>query len=171
MSAGKVIKHISGELGGTKNIVKYAGIGLGAVIVLIILYFVFQKIKLKMQTAANKIVVQKAVDDEIALVLESGGKATITEAQALSLANDLKVALYGVDGNAWTEDEDAIYGVYMSLNETLDVLLLEKRYGVDDKGYDIKQALRKYLSIGELKKINSILSSKGIEHSYPVYVK
>lgn len=65
----------------------------------------------------------------------------------------------------WGTDEDAIFNVFNQMNNTADVLQLIKTFGTKD-GKTLDVWIRSELSHSEIRKLNSILSGKGISYAF-----
>ena len=62
----------------------------------------------------------------------------------------------------WTDDEDAIYQVFMKMKTNSDVLKLQEVFGVRSSGHDLFTAIHRNLNSTEIQKINSFLAQRNI---------
>ena len=93
------------------------------------------------------------------------GQATITKTEARKYANQIKAA-WGV----LNDDEEAIYNVFNRVRNLADILYIIDEYGIYKPnalvtGRDLVSDLRARLSAAEIKKINEIITSKGINYT------
>lgn len=181
------------------NLVKYAAVGIGAALLVI----ASQKKKKKKVSgfkdlppqAQNAIVIgavglasyflifgkknnynqglPDAAGNDLDYLANMGQYPTISATEAESYAGMLVGAF-----NDCGTDEEIVYNVFRNLNNTADVLLLVKTYGVRDyKGcfsgdyfsdhhFNLGEALADELSAGEISKVNEILSQKGIDYKF-----
>jgi len=62
----------------------------------------------------------------------------------------------------WSDDEDAIYQVFMRMKTNSDVLKLQETFGVRNDGHDLFTAIHRNLNDTEIQKINTILAERNI---------
>ena len=62
----------------------------------------------------------------------------------------------------WTDDEPAIYNVFLKMKTNSDLLKLQEVFGVRSSGHDLFTAINRNLSSAEIQKINSFLATKNI---------
>jgi len=113
---------------------------------------------------ANESELYQLLEDDTAAEVQ--GRATITKTEAVKYASQIK--------NAWgvlNDDEEAIYTVFNRVRNLADILLIIDAYGIYRPnafvtGADLVTDLRKRLGKNELKKINDIISSKGINYQF-----
>jgi hypothetical protein len=153
----------------------------GMAIVGIAVYSVIKKLK----TDAQMREVLKESDyanDELNKLASQGIRPTLSNSQIQSMIKSIVDAVGGCG-----TDEQKIYDVFSKLNNEADIKLLIKLFGVqsfepcpiqspisyskwliDNKsiGGSITQILTSELSNSELKKLNSILAKKGINHKF-----
>ena len=69
-----------------------------------------------------------------------------------------------IDGaiGTWTDDEDAIYQVFMKMKTNSDVLKLQEVFGVRSSSHDLFTAIHRNLNSTEIQKINSFLAQRNI---------
>lgn len=95
---------------------------------------------------------------------QTGETTSLTNASYYQYANQLYNAfrphMFG-----WGTDEDAVYNVFNNMTNTADVLKLVQTFGVKD-GKTLQAWIRSELSSSELRKLNGILSAKGIQYSF-----
>lgn len=95
------------------------------------------------------------------LALESQGMTqSFSKSEYASFADQIEVAIYG-----FGTDEDTIYNVFNQMNNDLDIVQLEKAFGVRD-GQSLASWLTGDLSSDEIDTINGILLNAGINKSY-----
>ncbi len=128
------------------------------IVVIIIVYFVFRnKIKGLFSNLQNKVENNQALNEEIKATGES---TTYTESAYKTYAQRLYNAMKGIG-----TDEATIYAVFNEMRNTADVLKLVAVYGIRDNE-TLSQWLHGDLSSREIKKLNQILTSKGINYQF-----
>lgn len=130
------------------------------VLSVIILYYAFTYIKAYLSTGKEKL-----EQNAEAKALEAQGmKLTYSKAMYQSFANDLETAMAGPGANFV-----AVYNIYKKLENDLDVIELNKAFGIRSAFLSSAADLRGWLldeSMIDIGKINQILSSKGISKLY-----
>ena len=97
---------------------------------------------------------------EIEALESQGIKASYTKSKYVQLADDLESAIAGAG-----TDEQAVYDVFNQMKNDIDVLELDKAFGVRDEE-DLKQWLRGDLSSSEMSTVNNILAKKNISKRF-----
>ena len=129
------------------------------VIAAIILFFVFKdKIKEIIEEYRAK---KNKKQEEIDWLNETGEWPTLTTSQIKNLVSRLKTA--GPD--KWGTDEDEIYAVFNELGNGADLKKLNTEYG-SYGGKDLRAMIRDELTSWEIKKVNQILTNKGISYRF-----
>lgn len=121
-----------------------------AVALFFFIRWIVRKVK-TMNTEANK---------ELNNALDSGVKLSFSNSQYENFANQLYNAMNGPG-----TDENAIYNVFNQMKNIADVLKLVTTFGFR-KNQDLSTWLYKDLSSNEMYKVNSILSTKGIDYKF-----
>lgn len=133
------------------NVVLAAG-GVTLAIVLVVVVIVkWNQLKAWVQKIADK----TSIDKEII-----SGDVTFSVNQTKTMAAKLYVAMKG-----WGTDEEAIYSVMRSLQTRSDLLSVIKQYRAD-YNESLSERLCRELTNRELKKVNAILSEKGIDYTF-----
>lgn len=132
-------------------------IGVFIVLVIVVLVVFWNRIKAAFQSLVNKGANVTALNEHEA---ETGERPTLSTVTYTALANKLYQAFKGLG-----TDEDAVYKVFNQLNNTADVLKLISVYGLKD-GHDLDWWMRSELNRWELKKVNTIMSNKGIAYAF-----
>lgn len=92
---------------------------------------------------------------------ETVEQATITQAKAQSLANQIKNAW----GGMWNDDEDAVYAAIAQINNYSDWLLVVSAYGINSGVFSdsgLVDDLSSRLSGDEYEQVKTLLASKGV---------
>lgn len=131
------------------------GVFIVAVIVLIAVFW--GRIRAAFQAIINKGANVTALNEHEA---ETGERPTLSTVTYTALANKLYQAFKGLG-----TDEEAVYKVFNQLNNTADVLKLISVFGIKD-GHDLDWWMRSELNRWELKKVNTIMSNKGIAYAF-----
>lgn len=136
-------------------------IGVFLVVIIVLLVVFWGRIKAFFQSVVNKTASNSMLNDVIA---ETGENPTLSSASYTAYANQLYNAfrqhMFG-----WGTDEDAIYNVFSQMNNTSDVYKLIKVFGTKD-GKTLEVYIRSELNNRELRKLNTILSNKGIAYQF-----
>jgi hypothetical protein len=139
------------------------GVG-GLLVVGFIVYKVFKRLS---STEATDRAEAAAVEDELSEELKKT-RLTFPESQYRSFAGTIETAGFDVG-----TDEDAIYNVFGKLKNNADYLALTQAWGKPNRrvyewgiGRDmtLAQFIRYEMNDKEVRKINGILSSKGIKY-------
>ena len=132
-------------------------IGIFLIIIIVLLVVFWDKIK---EFVAEMRARRAANDDLRDYEKQTGEYPSLNNAKIKSLASKLLTAMKGLG-----TDEQTIYNVFAALGNTADMLALVSAFGTPD-GEDLDQWIRGDLSSWEIKKVNGILSSKGISYSF-----
>lgn len=133
------------------NVILAAG-GVTLAIVLVIVVIVkWNQLKAWVQKIADKTSLDKEIISE---------DVTFSANQTKTMAAKLYVAMKG-----WGTDEEAIYSVMRSLQTRSDLLSVIKQYRAD-YNESLSERLCSELTNRELKKVNTILSEKGIDYTF-----
>ena len=137
-----------------------------AVIVLIIVLAIFF-LRNEIKSLFNKLSNNSQSKDELNEYTEqTGQRQTLTDTSLRSLANRIEQASY--DDN-WLfglgTNEDKIYNAFNELNNTADLLRLKVLYGTRHNR-TLDETITSELSNGERKKLNTILTNKGIDYTF-----
>jgi hypothetical protein len=128
------------------------------VILAIVVFFIFKKqIKNMIDGISVKAEANKALNEEIAA---TGKSPSFAESQYRSYATRLYNAMKGAGTN-----ENTVYAVFNDMSNTADVLKLIAVYGSKDNE-TLPEWLNGDLSASELRKVNAILSGKGINYQF-----
>lgn len=134
---------------------------IAAAIILVILIWLWKLIR----AYVKNIVSGAETIGEVAALQSAGMKKTYTDSQYNSFADQLYFAMKGAG-----TDEDSVFSVMGKMKNDLDVIELERKYGLrpDMWGnqYNLQQWLRGDLGSSDIQRLNSLLSSKGITKSY-----
>jgi hypothetical protein len=153
----------------------------GLAIVGIAVYSVIRKLKTdaKMRELLKE---SDYANDELKKLASQGIRPTLSNLQIQSMIESIRDAVGGVG-----TDEQRIYDVFSKLNNEADLNLLIKLYGVqsfepnpfqsqisyvkwlidnNSVGGSITRTITDELNNSELKKLNSILAKKGINHKF-----
>ena len=132
------------------------GVFIVAVIVLLVVFW--DKLVAWVRSIRNRRADKDALETYQA---QTGEMLTLSNATYQSIANKI----YGCCKGLGT-DEDGIYKEFSKLNNTADMLKLVQVFGVEHDGHDLDWWMRSELNRWELKKLNSILSAKGIDYAF-----
>lgn len=159
---------------GAVSVVFVAGVGLVA-------YGIYKKIREKSELK-DALSITKDADTELKALISKGIKPTLTPSQFESLSLRINQA-----ANGCGTDNQAIFDVFSTLNNTADLLSLISKFGVryyqpcaatspisyaiwltNEKSYggNLPTFLYYEMSDSEVKKINSILKSKAIDYTF-----
>lgn len=131
------------------------------VVIIILLVVFWSKIK---QTWQNFRISRGQAYQLNSYTVETGQTTSLANASYYQYANQLYNAfrphMFG-----WGTDESAVYNVFNNMNNTADVLKLVQAFGVKD-GKTLESWIRSELSTSELRKLNYILSSRGIQYTF-----
>lgn len=136
-------------------------IGVALLVVIILLVVFWNRIKGFFQRIANRIYSGGMLGD---VEEQTGQTPTLSTAYFYSFSTQL----YNAFNQHWFglgTDEDAVYNVFNQLNNTADVYKLIQVFGTKD-GKTLDAWIRSEFSRSELKKLNSILSNKGIYYQF-----
>lgn len=122
---------------------------IATVIVIVVIIIVSANKKAK----ANKVQQDKIRDIEAEIVPD---KLSYTESQYSSMADTIDNAI-----GTFSDDEEAIYEVFMRMQTNSDVLKLQEAFGIRS-GYDLFTILHRNLNNDEIQKINSFLAQRNI---------
>ena len=152
--SSKMLNTTEGFLSNPKRIISLAIL----IAVFVILFFIFKgQIKNLIHNVANNVENNRALDEEIK---NTGTSPSFSDTQFKTYATRLYNAMKGAG-----TDEATVFAVFNDMQNTADVLKLISIYGMKDNE-DLTQWLRGDLSSGEIKKLNSILSGKGIAYQF-----
>jgi hypothetical protein len=103
-----------------------------------------------------------AIDKEEAKFKGQGYKATLSPAEYMNLAGQIRAAKGFLN-----DDEAAVYSALMKLNNPIDWLELQKAFGIEEGGWFGKdmtliEYLRDFLNREEIAKVNNILAQRNI---------
>ena len=84
-------------------------------------------------------------------------KLSYSESEFESMASKIDTAI-----GTWSDDENAIYEVFMKMKTNSDVLKLQETFGVRSSGHDLFTAIVRNLNAEEIAKINGYLSQRNI---------
>ena len=136
-------------------------IGAFLVVIIILLVVFWNRIKGFFQSLVNRAAAGSMLGDVQSSTGESPSlSVTSYYAYANQLYNAFNQHIFG-----WGTDEDAIYNVFSQMNNTSDVYKLIQVFGTKD-GKTLDVWIRSELSRNELRKLNSILSNKGIAYQF-----
>lgn len=135
------------------------------VIAIILLFILWKRIK----GFFGQIGQQQEIKGEEAALEQLGQTKTYSDKQYGDFANKLYSAMDGAG-----TDEDAIFSVFKKMKNDLDVLNLERKFGLRAASWafgfstpvDLADWLRSDLSSTDLAKLNNILSAQGITTTY-----
>lgn len=136
-----------------------------AILVLFVIYYVLKNGSSFFQTLSQK----AQLDGETKAYEKQGMKRSYTDSQYASFATKLYNAMDGMGTS-----EDAIMSVFSQMNNDIDIINLEKKFGLRASSYafgfgtptDLQDWLSSDLSDSALAELNNILASKGINRSY-----
>lgn len=136
-------------------------IGVFLVVIIILLVVFWNRIKGFFQGLVNRTAAGSMLEDVESTTGEypSMGAASYY-AYSNQLYNAFRQHIFG-----WGTDEDAIYNVFQQMKNTADVYRLIQVFGTKD-GKTLDVWIRSELSRPELRKLNSILSNKGIAYQF-----
>lgn len=97
---------------------------------------------------------------EQAALVAQGHQKTYSQIQYNTMANQLYYAMKG-----FGTDEETIFSIMGKMQNDLDVIELDKAFGMRDT-YSLQAWLRGDLSSADMQKVNMILSNKGISKSF-----
>lgn len=97
---------------------------------------------------------------EQAALVAQGHQKTYSQIQYNTMANQLYYAMKG-----FGTDEETIFSIMGKMQNDLDVIELDKAFGMRDT-YSLQAWLRRDLSSADMQKVNMILSNKGISKSF-----
>ena len=134
----------------------------GALVVIVVLLIVFwSRIKSFVARIRNSLANDSVLNE---WQTSTGQYPTLSESEYVVLCSKLEAAAKGPG-----TDENAIYNVFNKMNNTADVLKLVSVYGTRD-GQTLPEMIRAELSdswpFNEIKKLNKILSDKGIAYTF-----
>lgn len=136
-------------------------IGVVLVVITILLFIFWGRIKALVQQIKNRFANEQALNQ---WTNTTGEVALLPSSQLTILANRLEQAAKGAG-----TDEDAIYAVFNQMNNTADVYALIAAYGTRD-GQDLPTMIRSELTdmwpYREISKVNQILTNKGISYQF-----
>lgn len=132
-------------------------IGVAILVVIVLLVVFWNKIKGLFEAITNKGALNSELQEHMQ---ETGESPTLSNAVFNLLANKLYTAMKGIG-----TDENTIYGVFNQMNNTADLYKLVAVFGTRD-GETLDQWIRGDMSNREIKKINQILTNKGIAYSF-----
>lgn len=131
------------------------------IIIAVALYFAVRAIK----KGLAKLKIQDEINDHI---LKTGEVPSFTNAEYVNMSDILAKAFDG-----FGTDEAAVYSVFQKMKNKTDVLNLIDIYGYRPEGRkffgvdeNLINSLKNELSASELKKVNDILASKGINYAF-----
>ena len=146
----KIIDKTEGLLSNPKRAMAWAIV----VTVVVVLFFVFKsKIVEAFSTLRKDMDDKKAIEEEIK---NTGQSPSYSDSEYRIMSGTLYTAMKG-----WGTDEEAIYGVFRKMRNSVDVLKLIDAFGVKD-GQTLGQWLKGDLSSWNFNKINEILQGNGI---------
>lgn len=159
---GKVVKAADKGIKGFERIFiedprRAWTIGIAILVVIILLVVFWGKIKTVFGQLMNKSALNSELNEHMQ---ETGESPTLSSATFNMLASKLYTAMKGVG-----TDEDTVYSVFGQLNNTADMYKLIAVFGTKD-GETLDQWIRGDLSSWEIKKLNSLLASKGITYTF-----
>ena len=159
---GKVVKAADKGIAGFEKIFiedprRAWTIGIFVLIVAVLLIVFWGKIKGLFEQLINKTALNTELDE---YTQQTGETPTLSSVQFNMLANKLYTAMKGVG-----TDEDTVFNVFGQMGNTADVLKLVAVFGTKD-GETLDQWIRGDLSSWEIKKLNRLLSNKGIAYSF-----
>lgn len=106
-----------------------------------------------------------AFSGEAAALAGQGQQASFNTSQYASFANQLESAMAGPGTK-----ESVIFSVYYQMNNDLDIVLLDKAFGMRSTFWtspaNLQQWLRDDLSAKDMEKLNDLLAAKGITKRY-----
>ena len=150
----KILDKTEGLISNPKRMISLAIV----IVVFVVLFFIFRgQIKNLIHKATNDIENNRALNEEIK---NTGTNPSFTDTQFRTYATRLYNAMEGLG-----TDEATVFAVFNDMRNTADVLKLIHIFGMKDNE-DLTQWLRGDLSSGDIKKLNSILSSKGIAYQF-----
>lgn len=137
------------------------------------LYSAIQKSK-ELQSATEE---NKAVTEEVKVLLKKGVKPTLTPAQLNNIVNGIRQAFLDYDLITRSHVQP-FYRELVKVNNDIDILNLLKayktqlidfpftRFTVSDFEGNLTQSAKNFLNIKEIKAANDILSRKGIKYRF-----
>lgn len=104
-----------------------------------------------------------AIDADAAKFKGQGYKATLSQAEYMNLASQIKAAKGYLN-----DDEAAVYSALMQLNNPVDFIELQKAFGIEEQFFgsdqDLLAFLRDMLNQDEKTKANNILAQRNIPY-------
>lgn len=140
---------LSGENG---KLIRRVVIGIIILIFVVIMYFVIKGSIDKAKKNKRNSQAISQIESEI-----KPEKLTFSDSEYENMAKTIDNAI-----GFWTDDEEAIYQVFMKLRTNSDLLKLQTVFGTRSSGHELFEAIHRNLSNSEIQKINSILAERNI---------
>lgn len=136
---------------------KAIAISIILVVAIILIAFLWKKIKVAIITAKSKIDNVNLINEEIT---STGIPPSYSDSQYNVYAQQLYTAMKGLG-----TDENAIYTVFRQMKNRVDILKLFAAFGTRD-GQDLYEWMAGDLSSWNFNKINNILTDNGVDYQF-----
>ena len=149
----------------TGKIIKWAGISIAAVIIILLLWLLIQYLLNKIKETGTTSKQNDQINKE---VQNSGVQPSYTDPEYVIFANKLKTALegYWIWGSGG-QDFPTIRSVINQMYSKVDMMKLSQKFGTyKNTGWDLNYIILRRLDSNEVKELNNILANKGIDYMF-----